>query len=353
MIERVPNEQAPFGVSAYSFPCGCGFVRRGDRAPLTQPLTAWALIDLATAHDLRSVELPLTGMLPDLEPGTIDRLRAALEEREVALLERDLALVVDTGVIDPAALQAMLPLAARAGARIVRATLSTVLEGARAQLAGGWQAHVEEMRRRIAAVRPLLTAHDLILAIENHQDATSDELLMLCEAGGDRVGITLDVANPPAVGEEPLEFARKVGPWVRNVHLKDYRVYATPSGYRLVRCALGRGFIAFADLLPMLRDLAPDAPQHIELAALYARHVRLLEDDWWQGYPPRDARDLVPALRLMARHARPDTDAWPTPWERAAPLEEVRQYEHDQFAQSVRFLDTLSAARNAADGPAM
>ena len=346
MSERVPNVQASFGVSAYGFPCSCGFVQRGDCAPLMEPLTAWALIDLATTHDLTSVELPLSGMFPDLAPDTIDRLRATLAER-------NLALVVDTGVIDPVALQAILPLAARAGARIVRATLSTILEGARAQLAGGWQAHVEEIQRRIAAVRPLLEAHDLILAIENHQDATSDDLLMLCAAGGDHIGITLDVANPLAVGEEPLAFARKVGPWIRNVHLKDYRVYATPSGYRLARCALGQGVIAFADLLALLREVAPDAPQHIELAALYARHVRLLEDDWWQGYPPRDARDLVPALRLMAQHVQPDADAWPTPWERDATLEEVRQYEQDQFAHSVRFLGTLSAAQNAAARPAM
>jgi sugar phosphate isomerase/epimerase len=346
IIERVPDGQTSFGVSAYSFPCSCGFAQRGDRTPLKEPLTAWTLIDLATEHELTSVEMPLSGMLPDLESGTIDLLRATLAER-------NLALVVDTGVIDPAALREILPLAARAGARIVRATLSTILEGARAQLAGGWQAHVEEMRRRISAVRPLLEAHDLVLAIENHQDATSDDLLMLCEAGGDHVGVTLDVVNPLAVGEEPLAFARKVGPWIRNVHLKDYQVYATPSGYRLARCALGQGVISFADLLPLLRKVAPDAPQHIELAALHARHVRLLEDDWWQGYPPRDARDLVPALRLMARHAQPDTGAWQTPWEHGAPPEEVQRYEHDQFAQSVRFLGALSEVQDAASRPTM
>ena len=43
--------------------------------------------------------------------------------------------------------------------------------------------------------------------------------------------------------------------------------------------------------VPVLLDLcareAPHATICIELGALEARHVRLLEDGFWQGYPPR------------------------------------------------------------------
>ncbi len=125
----------------------------------------------------------------------------------------------------------------------------------------------------------------------------SDDLLMLCEAGGNHVGITFDVANPLAVEEEPMQFARKIGPWIRNVHLKDYWVYATPSGYRLVRSPLGQGIVPFPELLPFIRSVAPDTLHQIELAALYARHIRLFEDDWWHEYPARDVREVLPALR--------------------------------------------------------
>ena len=334
MFSHTHQERLPVGVSAYSLPLCCGFMRRAGQPAVQKRLTAWDLIELASTCGLASVEMPLQDMLPDLSIGTLARVRETLERA-------NLDLVVDTGVVDVEALQALLPLAARAGARVVRATLSTILEGARAQLPGGWAAHLDEMRRRIIALRPLLATYDVTLAIENHQDATSDDLLLLCEAGRDRVGITLDVANPLAVGEEPLHFARKVGPWVRNVHLKDYRLYLTRSGYRLVRCALGEGSIPFAELLPLLRQVAPHATQHIELAALYARHIRLLENDWWIGYPPRDVREVVPALHFAAAHARPAGEAWQTPWERDAPVEETAQYERDQFEMSVRYLQTL------------
>ena len=319
------------GISAYSFWCACGFLRRGSDDPATPRIDAFALVDLAASWKLASIEIPLPAMLPDMTPATMDRLRRALEDAS-------LALVVDAPVIDVAALQLLLPLAKRAGARIVRAMLSTILEGARATYPGGWDAHLAEMRRRLVELRPLLAAHDLALAIENHQDATSDELLELCEAGGPHVGITLDVANPLAVGEEPLAFARKVGPLVRNVHLKDYRVFATPSGFRLVRCALGEGLIPFPDLLALLAEVAPGAPRHIELAAMYARHIRLLEDDWWEGYPSRDVRAVVPALRFVARSFQPPDEPWESPWERGLPTDEVARYERSQFERSLEYL---------------
>jgi sugar phosphate isomerase/epimerase len=325
---------ATFGIAAYSFPCGCGLLRREAQPAAPEPLDAFGLARLAADHGLRSVETPLPGMLPDLSGDTLDRFQGVLEEL-------GLSLVVDTGVVERDRLEALLPSVVRTGARVVRATLSTILEGARAGVPGGWDAYMEEMLSRVVEIRPVLEAHGVVLALENHQDATSDDLLKLCEAGGECVGVTLDVANPLAVGEEPLAFASRVGPLIRNVHLKDYKVYLTPSGYRLVRCALGEGVVPFEELLPLLRRVAPDAPLHIELAALYERHIRLLEDDWWGGYPPRDARSLVPALRLVARHARPPEEDWQTPWERGAPDGEVARWEREQLETSIEFLRAM------------
>ncbi len=87
-------------------------------------------------------------MLPDVSEKTIDGLRAELEQR-------GLALIVDTGVVDVETLRAVLPLAARAGAQVVRATCSSILEGARASMPGGWDAHIDEIQRRVVALRPI------------------------------------------------------------------------------------------------------------------------------------------------------------------------------------------------------
>ena len=333
MSHTVPSRM-PIGIASYSFPFSCGWANRHGRPAFPQPIRAPDLIALAVDHGLCGIEIPLSSMLPDLSNSSVDQLRESLAAA-------NLGLVADTGIVDVATLRAQLPAAARAGAKIVRATLSSILEGARAELPGGWDAYREEMRRRIVELRPLLEEYDLVLALENHQDATSDDLIALCQAGGERVGITFDVVNPLAVGEEPFTFARKVGGLIRNVHIKDYQIYPTESGYRLVRAAIGQGVIDWAAMLDLLHKIAPGATYHIELAALYARHVRLLEDEWWSGYPPRDARELIPTLRFAARHARPADEPWQTPWERDAPDEEIELYERGQFDYSVAHLRSI------------
>ncbi|MDQ2999479.1 MAG: sugar phosphate isomerase/epimerase [Chloroflexota bacterium] len=337
MSHIVPS-RIPIGVASYSFPFSCGSAKRDGRPAFARPIRAAELIALAVEHGLSGIEIPLTSMLPDLSDSSVDQLR-------VALAAAGLGLVADTGIVDVATLRKQLPAIARAGAKVFRATLSSILEGARASLPGGWDAYIEEMRRRIIELRPLLEQYDLIMALENHQDATSDDLIALCQAGGERVGITFDVVNPLAVGEEPFAFARKVGGLIRNVHIKDYQIYPTESGYRLVRAAIGQGVIDWAAMLELLREVAPGTTYHIELAALYGRHVRLLEDDWWNGYPPRDARELIPTLRFAARHARPADESWQTPWERDAPDEELLLYERGQFEHSVAHLRSILEIR--------
>lgn len=325
----------PIGLAAYGLPWRCGFAGAGTPRACTEPLTANGLLEMTAAHGLANVELPLR-MLPDLEPGTLAAFKARADELGVGV-------VPASGLVEVAELERVIPAAAALGARTMRVVLSNILEGARATIPGGWEAHLAEQIRRLKQLRPLAEARDVTIAPENHQDATSDDLLRICEeVGGAHIGVTLDAVNPLAVGEEPLAFARKLGARIVDVHLKDYTVHLTPSGYRLVRCPLGEGVLDLPGLFALLAEVAPRATCNIELAALYARHIRLLEDDWWAGFPARDVREVVPALRLAMQHARPTGEEWRTPWELEADAATLASYEEGQVAASVAFLRGLA-----------
>jgi sugar phosphate isomerase/epimerase len=327
------------GLAAYSFPWRCGFAGQGTDRVCANPLLAEDLLSMAANHGLATVEFPLS-MLPNIEPSTL----AALRARATAL---GLMLVIDSAVIDVPTLEQYIPAAAALGARVMRVMLSGVLEGARTTIPGGWEAHLNEMIARLRYLRPLAERHGIILAPENHQDATSADLIRICEeVGGDCIGVTLDAVNPLAVGEEPLAFARALGSRIVDVHLKDYVIYPTASGYRLVRCALGEGILDLPALFDLLAEVAPNATCNIELAAIYARHIRLLDDDWWEGFPPRDVREVIPALRLALRNARPADEDWRTPWERGMGPEALAAYEESQMEHSVAFLKQLAANRS-------
>ena len=326
------------GLSPYSFPWRCGFMGRGTPRACATPYSAYDLLDVASHHGLKSVELPLP-LLPDLRPETLADYRSRADTL-------GLALITDSGVVDVPTLEQYIPAAAALGAPVLRVMLSGILEGARATIPGGWEAHLSEMITRLRQLRSLAEQHNVILAPENHQDATSADLVRVCEqVGGEHIGVTLDAVNPLAVGEEPLAFARALGSRIVNVHLKDYHIHLTPSGYRLVRCALGEGVLDIPALFELLDKVAPHTAYHIELAALHARHIRLLEDDWWQGYDPCDVRQLVPTLRLVYSHAQPDDKDWRTPWEREAAANELEAYEDGQLERSVAYLNSI--VRNA------
>ncbi len=288
------------------------------------------LVDLAAGYGMTSVEFPL-GIIPDHTEAGMDRFGEVLKSKGMTY-------ALDLPVLDVAQAQRELPLAKRAGAKVVRCMVSGFLEGARAKFIPDWNAHMRDMIAKLWAVKPLLDELDMLLAIENHQDVTSDDLVVLCQAGGSRVGVTLDVVNPLAVGEEPFEFAEKVGPHVFNIHIKDYTIHRTESGYQLARAGIGEGVIDWRRLLSHVRTVAPGALWHVELAALYARHIHLYEDQWWHGYPPRDARDTLSLWRYVEQHAKPKDAPWQTPWEKNANADECETYERNQLDRTVAYL---------------
>ena len=351
---RVLRKRLPVGLASYSFPVSCGYARRDNGDTLADPLRAYDLIALAEQYDLCGIEIPLDALLPETTPASMDQLKMALDARQMIL-------VADGPIVDVEYYTRMLPLAARAGAKVMRAVVSGILEGVRhtihqqtgampgwnalatgkASTANTWADYLAEIRRRLQELLPVLKDNNMVLALENHQDCTSDELLAFCDLDPDHIGVTFDVVNPLAVAEEPFEFARALGAHIRDVHIKDYSIRATASGYRLIRAAIGQGVIDWPAMIALVKQLAPNAYFNIELAAIMGRHVRLFEAEWWSSYPPRDIRAVQPVLQYLAERALPDSVPWRTPWERGESAEAAHQYEMGQLGQSVSYLKAI------------
>ena len=227
------------------------------------------------------------------------------------------------------------------GATIVRFHLTPVLEGARARWGADWDAMMAHARATLRREYGRLADAGLVLAIENHQDVGSEELIELAESLGPQAGICLDTGNPYAVGEDPVAFTRRAAPWIRHVHLKDYVAQFTAEGYRLVRCAIGDGAVPFVEIATVLAEHGHPLAASIEPGALESRHIRLFTADWWRGYPPREASELGTMLgRLRARALADDADAR-TPWEKGAEGPVIVWYETTQVLRSVENLRAM------------
>jgi sugar phosphate isomerase/epimerase len=200
------------------------------------------------------------------------------------------------------------------GATTIRCGLTNVLCGDRGKLGDSWRDLVAGVGKALNEYGPQVADEGRWLAIENHQDFGSDELVGFCESTRG-VGICVDAGNTFPVVEAPLDFYARVAPHVRHVHLKDYRVQFTGEGYRLVRCAIGDGAVPIAEMLDLFRAHHPRLTTVLEPGALEARPVRFLRPDWWNLYPPKSARALAACLAAAQRNKLADDEDYRTPWE--------------------------------------
>lgn len=313
----------PVGVNAYSFNTG---------------YNAYQLMDMAVRHGLKGAEFPPDDCLPDLKPDTLKKARDYAQER-------GLFLVADGGQVEPELFKRLIPAAQALGAPTLRCVLSGILGGDRRPMAGRWEAHLKHCLIVLREAIPIAEAHGVTIAVENHSDATSHDLLWLFqELNSDHIGLNLDVGNVLAVCEEPFGYTNRLAPYLRNIHLKDYNLFPSDEGYRMGRCALGKGVVDFPGLLALIDQHQPGLTKTIELGAFYARHVRLLADDYWAEFPERPVTEMLPLLRLYLENARPRGEDWRTPKEKDESFEALLAYETKEFDDSVAYLKEIGAA---------
>jgi sugar phosphate isomerase/epimerase len=269
---------------------------------------------------------------------------ASLGDDETITLRRrlaDLAMkpIVSSG-IQSADIESCIRSARGIGADLIRFALTPILCGDRNAAGPKWRELVASVRAKLAPYAQAAGRHGIAIGIENHQDFTSRELVAFCREAGPNVGIVYDTGNSFPVAEAPLDFTRVIAPYVRHVHLKDYRAQWTDEGYRLVRCAIGDGAVPFKEIAAILAGHHKTLTAVLEPGALEARHVRLFTPDWWKGYAPRSAVELAACLEAARRNRLADDADYRTPWERCADGE-LLAYEGDMIRRSAANMKAL------------
>jgi 3-oxoisoapionate decarboxylase len=290
------------------------------------------LIEIATELGAKSLEI--------FEPWL-----AAMSEAELRALRDRLTRLGMTPVISSGLatghIDRGLREATMLGATVFRLALTPVVCGDRSAWGGKWPELVANARAALREYGPGAAAAGVWLAIENHQDFRSEELVAFCEEAVTGVGICFDTGNAFPVGEAPIAFTHRIARHVRHIHLKDYKVQWTDEGYRLVRCAIGDGAVPFREMIAILAEHHERLTAVVEAGALEARHVRLFSPDWWRGYPPLSAAELAACLKAARGGRLADEADYRTPWERQEDGEVLIQYELDMIRRSAGYVKTL------------
>ena len=123
----------------------------------------------------------------------------------------------------------------------------------------------------IAVLRPhreAFQAAEIILAIENHERYTTDELItIVTELGTDWVGICLDTVNSFGALEGPGVVVDKLAPFTVNIHVKDFVVRRAEHmmGFTVEGTPVGQGQLDVPWLVGKLGGTGRDISAIIEL----------------------------------------------------------------------------------------
>jgi len=172
-----------------------------------------------------------------------------------------------------------LELAAASGCRLVRCVAASPAFRGRPYLGSA-----EPLAVAAARAREL----GLELALENHGDLRAAEVLELVERVGDGLGVCFDTANAVRVGDDPVEAAALVAPFVRMVHLKDVEPLERVSDPVAGPCSVpyGEGVVDVAAVLATLAGF--DGLVCVELGQLApgADELALVKDGatWLRRY---------------------------------------------------------------------
>jgi sugar phosphate isomerase/epimerase len=312
------------GLSVYGTTYSMGISPKSGRLPI-RPME---LIDQAQAYGLEGVEIPIA-LLENEDPEAV----AGYAD------DRGMFIGLETVGFEPGHLTETIQLAARMRVPTLRTiVMGAKLGGDRRPMAGRWQHFLADVHAGFREAVKAAEQADVNLAVENHQDLASEELLWLCESiGSDKFGVIFDTGSTLATAEDPLDFAERVAKYIKHVHLKDYWIYLSEEGFRLVRCPLGQGVIDFPRLFSIFAQACPNVTMSVEIGALEARHVRALADDYWPEYPARTAAQIVRVLRMVLANAKPPGD-WRTPYERGESAEAITAYENSQLEASIAYV---------------
>jgi 3-oxoisoapionate decarboxylase len=254
------------GIGSWTYGWSIGV--KGYPSPV-KPFTALDLLSRASDFGIGLVQI--ADNLP------LDRLpKPELAELKQRAAEWNIELEIGTTGVVPEHLLRFLELARYLRVRLVRSLLSDTHSLAYLPQATAW----------LREVLPAFEDANVCLALENYERYTSRELARLVqEIDSPCLGVCLDTVNSLGAMETPQAVVDELAPFVRSLHVKDFRIERVESrmGYSVTGCPVGDGMLNVDWLLAQLRAAGSAPNMIIELWTPYCGSVEktiALEQEW-------------------------------------------------------------------------
>jgi sugar phosphate isomerase/epimerase len=178
-----------------------------------------------------------------------------------------------------------------------------------------WPDQLAATVRFLTTLAPVARDLGIHINLETHEEITSFELVRIVETvGPDVLGVTFDTANVVQRLEHPTWAARRLAPYVRQTHVKDYGLVGRSDGLDFQLRPCGQGVVDFAEIVPILHAARPDLHLSLEVRDFStnavppmrpmgaAPPIALYDPEWLAGHPDLTAEELVAYFGMLQRH---------------------------------------------------
>lgn len=251
------------------------------------------LLDHATAVNAGGIQV----MVNDW---TTDFAKKVRDKREKAGLYLEGSIGLPKKAEDIASFESQVLLAKEAGAQILR----TVTLGPRRyetfKTVKAWQDFQKQALFSLQLAEPILARHKIKLAVENHKDFRSLEMLQLLKSiESEYIGVTLDFGNNIALLEDSLTVTERLAPYVLSTHIKDMAVQEYDKGFLLSEVPMGTGICDLNQIVSICKKHNPSVTFNLEMITRDPLEIPVYTHEYWATFEDMSATELASMLMLI------------------------------------------------------
>jgi sugar phosphate isomerase/epimerase len=234
------------GLHTYSlYLHGIGQAWADFKLPWSRQLTTVELLDLSVDLGIDGLHLD-DGVLENLDPVYLREINAAAVERGLYLEYNFSMDMGGMGIGIQHDLDEAIATASALGADIVKVSMD--LKRPRPVSASRFHPDVIEQMAsfatRLSTSAPAAQDAGIKIAVENHCDSFSEEILWLLDrVNHPAVGACIDTVNALMVMEDPMQAIANLAPRAFTNHFRDDRIEFQRYGFKLTGAAVGEGDI--------------------------------------------------------------------------------------------------------------
>ena len=264
---KTKDAQMQLGLHTYSlYLHGIGQAWAGFKLPWERQLSTFGLFDLGTELGLNGFHLD-DGVLESLDPHFLKEVGACAKEKNL-YLEYNMSLDLGHfGIGIQHDLKDGLNTAQTIGADVVKVSMDLPRPRPRAgsRFHPKVMPYLMETVNRLKKAAPMAEDYGIHLALENHCDSFSEEILwVLKEVYHPFVGACIDTVNAWHVAEDPMNAIENLAPVAFTNHFRDDRVEFRRDGFKVKGVAVGDGDIDMKKAYELIKSKSPTNRINIE-----------------------------------------------------------------------------------------